>query len=264
MYIYDRLNDVARISYPFKEDCVLAYESGASAVVIPNDVFIDMEVSAYVGTAADCYLERFVKLTPSAVSMTWSLCGAETTVLTTTADTTGVIEVNAAAGITAKIKLDAVALSDFLSGVALGSPYIRVDDAGGLIEPSCVVYSPGGVVTSIKGDAEDSTAITGAINIIDGINTRVQLDTAKNAVLIIAAPNIGVKNCNAFYTEDGDVSLKKFNGATADDKGNAQVSTDSKITLKPSEDGKELVLDLSDAVKSILDCEPEYEIPEEE
>jgi len=255
MYLYDRLENIDRIRYPFKEGCNLVY----GAVTVPDDLFRDVSISAYYarqGLDRDCYLASFTRVATSAIQFRFNVLGFEFDVLVDSSGD-GLVTMLVLDNLKLEIELNPASLLPFTNQLLLSQEYVRLGAATGIIEPTCLLASEIGAVDYMIGDY-NSTAIYGDINVVNGINTEVYISEENNTVYIIAKPGIGDTNCEEQITGTDDEVLKSFNGLKAGESGDVTLRTNGRILLVPSEDGLELELRVAEDVASLLDCSPDY------
>lgn len=264
MTIYDRLDDLTRIRYPFADGPELHYSSEAGDVVLPNDVFIDLSVSAYAGSTAACWLASVSRDGAGYLLLGLSVCGSAVTVEVPPGGGTGPVPFMASELIHGTALLDQGGVAAFAATLAIDTVYSRSSAVVGVFEPRCILHSPGGAVLSITGDAPGSSPVTGAVAVLDGINTRMRVDPVLNRVIVYAEPGIGLTNCTQQLAVEGSDALLYFNGAKANKNGEATLRTDGRIKLRPNVDGDELELVLAEDVTALLDCSPDYDEPDQE
>jgi hypothetical protein len=264
MTIYDKLDDLTRVRYPFADGAELRYSSGSGDVMLPNDVLIDLSISAYAGSTATCWLESFSLDADGYLLLGLSVCGSDVTVEVPPGGGADPIPFMASDLIHGVVLVDQAGAAAFTSLLAVDAVYLRASADVGVFEPRCILHSPGGAVLSIIGDAPGSSAVTGSIAVLDGINTRIRVDPALNRVIIYAEPGIGLKNCLQQLAVEGSDALLYFNGAKANKNGEATLRTDGRIKLRPNADGDELELVLAEDVTALLDCAPDYDESDQE
>ena len=257
MTLYDRLDDIPRIRYPFAEDSGMRYVAGGGAeLVLPDAVFLDASVSSYDGTTAQCYLSA-VKLEGGGLHARFNVCGIETELVVPVSGLLSEMQFQASGATSGGFLFGNEGLSALPMQMTQNTWYTRADANTGVFEPRCVVYSPGGAVLSITGNAPGSSTVTGDIAVVDGINTRVRVSAATNTVVIFTEPGIGLKNCLQQVFEEGSDAVYVFNGAEPDSAGNVTLATDGHLKLETV--GDELHLKLAEDIVALVDCTPLYE-----
>jgi len=256
MTIYDKLDDLNRIRYPFVEDSELDYTSVAGDVTLPNSLVLDASISAYAGDYPDCYLSGIRADGVGFLVLDWSVCGELVTLAVPAAGLTGPMPFMASDQVSGWLLFDNAGIASVSAMLTPATQYDRADSTVGVLEARCIVYSPGGAVLSLLGNAPGSSEVTGHVEVVDGVNTRVRISTQQRELVITAEPGIGLPNCLKQVVEEGDDVLRMFNGAKADASGNARISTDGRVTLLPSADGSELELGIASDIAALLDCTP--------
>lgn len=256
MTIYDRLDDLARIRYPFAENAPLRFTASGYEVTLPDTVFLDASVSAYGGDYTACALTA-IKLSANSLHAQLDVCGTTTELIVPFAGVAGPVPFQASDSVSGCVLFGNEGLAGLPGFIPLDVWYSRTTASDGLLAPRCIVYSPRGAVLSITGNAPGSSAVSGDIVVVDGINTRARINAATSEVTIFAEPGLGLVNCLQQVFDTGEDALRVFNGAVADSAGNVTIATDGLLKLEAA--GSELHLRLADDIVDLVDCTPLHE-----
>lgn len=249
----DKYTASSQTRYPFQEDIEMLYNAGGHTMPFPDSAVLDASVSSYDGTAAVCYLGGFEAHGNGTTVFRFNVCGHEVDLEVPAGGTHSPVSTKPTAGTHVSVLFGRDGIAALREAATLDQFYSRASTHYGLIEPSCVLYSPASHVDGFIGDAPGSSLVYGSVRVLPGINTSVRVSPNSNTVTILALPGAGLPNCIPQGGAEADV-LRMLNGIRPDADGNVYLPVGGGLSIRRGVDSNELILSAA-VTREQLDCD---------